>query len=101
MDNLNLYLTSSVPAEESVIGSMMFEPACIPAVMVRMNTDDFTDGTCRETFRAIQKLFMAGRPADPVTVVDAMQGGETYRAWMRDILDATPTAANVEAYLCI
>lgn len=97
----NLYLTSTVPAEESVIGSMLVDSACIPAVMARMSLDDLTDGTCRETFRVIQKLFVSGRPADPVTVVDAMQGGDAYHKWVADVMLTTPTAANVEAYIDI
>lgn len=97
----NLYLNSSVPAEESVIGSMLVDSACIPVVMSRMSLGDLTDGTCRETFRVIQKLFVSGRPADPVTVFDAMQGGDGYRSWMADVMMATPTAANVEAYIDI
>lgn len=97
----NLYLASSVPAEESVIGSMLVDSACIPAVMSRMSLSDLTDGTCRETFRVIQKLFVSGRPADPVTVVDAMQGGDVYQKWMADVMMATPTAANVDAYIDI
>ena len=97
----NLYLTSSVPAEQSVIGSMLVDSACIPAVMARMSVADLTDGTCRETFRVIQKLFTSGRPADPVTVVDAMQGGDGYRQWVATVMMETPTAANVEAYIDI
>lgn len=97
----DLYLNSSVPAEQSVIGSMLVDDACIPAVMARMSVSDFTDGTCRETFRVMQKLFTSGRPADPVTVVDAMQGGDGYRQWVAEVMMATPTAANVEAYMDI
>lgn len=94
----NLYLTSTVSAEQSVIGSMLLDSRCIPAVMSQMSVDDFTDGTCRETFCAIQKLFTSGRPVDPVTVVDTMQGGDTYIRWAREVLENTPTAANVLEY---
>lgn len=98
METDNLYLTSSVQAEQSVIGAMLFDSACIPAVMSEMSSDDFTDGTCRETFRAIQKLFVSGRPVDAITVVDAMQGGDAYIRWAREVLEITPTAANVLEY---
>lgn len=94
----NLYFTSSVPAEQSVIGAMLCDSRCIPAVMSRMSADDFTNGTCRETFRIIQKLFVSGRPTDIVTVVDAMQGGEAYIQWAKEVLEITPTAANVLEY---
>lgn len=97
----NLYLNSSVPAEQAVIGAMLVDSACIPVVMAQMSVSDLTDGTCRETFRTIQKLFVSGRPADPVTVFDAMQGGDGYRSWLAEVMMATPTAANVEAYIGI
>ena len=95
----NLLVSGTVFAEESVIGSMMVDENCIPIVMGNMRVEDFTNGTCRETFRVIQKLFVAGRPADPVTVVDAMQGGNTYIAWIKQVMENTPTAANVESYM--
>lgn len=92
---------SNYTAQLSVIGSMLVDDRCIPAVLAGMTADDFTDGTCRSTFRAIQKLVLAGKPADPVLVVDAMSGGENYVRWVREAMELTPTAANVEAYMDI
>lgn len=88
-------------AQISVIGSMLIDDRCIPLVLSKMAPDDFTDGTCKATFRAIQKLILAGRPADPVTVLDAMQGGDAYARWIKETMELTPTAANVEAYIGI
>lgn len=85
-------------AQLSVIGSMLIDEKCVGLVLSRMTEDDFTDGTCRATFRAMRKLFSEGRPVDPVTVVDAMQGGEQYVQWAREAMELTPTAANVEIY---
>ena len=97
----NLLLTGSAHAEEAVIGSMLVDDACIPGVMARMRPEDFTTGTCRATYRAMQKLVLSGAPADPVTVLDAMKGGDEYIAWMRRVMEETPTAANVECYMDI
>lgn len=96
---MNELLTGRTEAEQSVIGSMLIDDRCVPLVLRKMRPEDFTDGTCRSTFRAIQKLVREGRPVDPVTVVDAMSGGNTYVRWIRELMEATPTAANVEAYI--
>lgn len=92
-------LTGGLRAQLSVIGSMLIDDRCVPLVLARLTPGDFTDGTCRATFSAIQKLIQAGRPVDPVTVVDAMKGGDKYIGWVREAMEATPTAANVEAYI--
>ena len=86
-------------AQISVLGSMLIDGQCIPLVLSRLSPEDFTDGTCKATFQAIRKLALEGRPADPVTVVDAMQGGERYIAWVREAMEVTTTAANVAEYI--
>ncbi|MDE6922335.1 MAG: hypothetical protein K2P01_02155, partial [Oscillospiraceae bacterium] len=86
-------------AQTSVIGSMLIDERCIPLVLSKLAPEDFIDGTCKATFRAMRKLTLAGRPADPVTVVDAMRGGDRYISWVREVMEATPTAANVEEYI--
>ncbi len=101
MDNLDAALTGGREAQLSVIGSMLIDDRCIPLVLSRMTPDDFVDSTCRATFQAIRRLTLEGRPADPVTVVDAMQGGDKYTGWVREVMLLTPTAANVEAYIGI
>lgn len=96
---INLDLASQ--AQLSVVGSMLIDERCIPRVLDQLRPADFLDGTCRSTFSAIRKLFREGRPVDPVTVVDAMQGGERYIGWVRDVMETTPTAANVGEYIPI
>lgn len=101
MDKLDLALTGGREAQLSIIGSMLIDERCVPLVLSRLAPDDFVDGTCKATFLAIRKLTLAGRPTDPVTVVDAMQGGDKYVGWVREVMELTPTAANVEEYINI
>lgn len=100
-DKLDLALTGGLRAQRSVIGSMLIDERCVPLVLSRLNPGDFVDGTCRTTFSAIRKLVQEGRPVDPVTAADAMRGGDRYAGWLRDVMEETPTAANVEAYIPI
>ena len=92
---------TSLDAQQSVIGSMLIDDRCVPVVLTRMRADDFTDGTCRATYRAIQKLAQSGRPVDPVTVVDEMSGKDGFVQWIKSVMTQTPTAANVETYIDI
>ncbi len=89
----------SYQAQLSVIGSMLIDDRCAPLVLSKLAPEDFVDGTCRSTFIAIRSLAREGRPIDPITVVDAMQGGDRYIAWVREVMELTPTAANVGEYI--
>lgn len=93
------FLDKAYDAQISVIGSMLLDERCVPLVLSKLAPDDFTDGTCKATFQAIRRLALAGRPVDRVTVVDAMQGGDRYIEWCKEVLDLTPTAANVGEYI--
>ncbi len=87
---------NSLDAQQSVIGSMLLDDRCVPLVLSRMRAEDFVDGTCRATFRAVQKLALSGRPVDPVTVVDEMSGKEGYVQWVQSVMELTPTAATLK-----
>lgn len=88
----------SIQEQTSVIGSMLIDDRCIGDVMANLSADDFPSGPYKSTFQAIRKLFLEGRPVDPVTVLEAMQGGDQYMGFLRECMEVTPTAANVLEY---
>lgn len=92
-------LEQTYQAQASVIGSMLIDEQCVPLVISQLRPEDFLDSTFRATFAAIRKLSLEGRPVDPVTVVDAMQGGAQYVGKLREAMENTPTAANVGEYI--
>lgn len=94
----DLLQVSVIEAQESVIGSMLLDEGCIGAVLGAMSEHDFTDSACRHTFAVIRKLFTQHKPVDPVTVLDAMSGGDRMVQWLRQVMEVTPTAANVLHY---
>ena len=98
MNDRSLVLTEGIVAQRSVIGSMLIDDRCVGAVLSLMCPDDFTDPVCRNTFEAIRKLKLEGKPIDPTTVVDAVAGGPEYIRWAGEVMKNTPTAANVEEY---
>ena len=84
-------------AQRSVIGSLLLDaPHVAGMVMHRARPEDNT-GECRTLFEACRELFQAGRPIDPTTV-RAKVGGE-YTQFLLQLMDETPTAANVEEYI--
>lgn len=94
----DLLSVDGIEAQKSVIGSMVIDERCVGVMLSRLRPEDFTDGTCRNTFAAIRRLKLEGKPVDPVTIVDAMSGGQRYIDWLRGVMENTPTAANVEYY---
>lgn len=85
-------------AQYSVLGSMLISPEVVPKVMHESSETDFRGG-CLTVYRAIRSLFLAGSPVDPVAVAGAL--GENYRGFLIQLMDVTPTAANIDLYLSV
>ena len=88
----------SLAAQQSVIGAMLIKESCIPSVLAQLQPEDFIDGACRNTYRAIRNLSLEGKPVDVTILTDAVGGGDAYIRWLREVVDNTVTAANVESY---
>lgn len=106
MAELEVYAgISAAEAEQAVLGAMLVDARSVPEVMESVRADDFRAGPNQDIFRSIYSMFLAGQTIDPVTVLEAMkeagtQGDQT-RAYMLQLMDTTPTAANVGEYLKI
>ena len=94
-----LHLTGSVEAQQAVIGSMLIDEKCIGLVMSSLSANDFTDGPCRTAYIGIKRQFVEGKPVDFVTLLNTVGGGSRYAGWLREVMELTPTAANVAAYI--
>ena len=92
----------SVEAEQAVLGSMLISPACVPSVIEQLKAEDFYVETNRLIFDTISQMFTDGRPIDPVTVLDEMKfaGHKNHanRDYFMQLIETTPTAANVLEY---
>ena len=86
-------------AQQSVIGSMLIDDRCVPLVISNLKEDDFLDPICRNFFRAIRELAREGKPIDPVTVTGKLKAEGEYVQWCAEVMEITPTAANVGAYI--
>lgn len=85
-------------AQAAVIGAGLIDTACVPQILAEMRPEDFNGAYLRffETFRA---LTAEQKPIDPVIVLSRL--GAEYRDMTKELIDATPTSANVAAYIRI
>ena len=95
----------SAEAEQAVLGSMLIDPRCIADVIGRVKAEDFYVQANREIFETIYAMFSFGQTVDPVTVLDQMKARgvlkENSRQYILDMMEVTPTAANVLEYAAI
>ena len=101
-----LQMPHSVMAEQSVLGAMLIDERCVPEVMARLLPDDFYMRQDRELFQVLFTMFNRFDPIDPVTVVDRMKQAGLYDEnstlpYLRQLMEITPTAANVLEYVDI
>ena len=90
-------------AEQAVLGSCLIDPRCLPEVLTLIRPEHFYLQVNRDIFGIIQTMFTYSRPIDPVTVLDEMKQQGVYQddssvRYLRELVDMTPTAANVMRY---
>ena len=96
----------SVEAEQAVLGSMLIDARCVPEVIDQLRSDDFYVRQNREIYDTIYSMFNYSLTIDPVTVLEHMKQNGVYdentsRGYLLQLMDTTPTAANVVEYIGI
>ena len=95
-------LPQSLEAEQSVLGSILIDSRCITEVVGLVKPDDFYLRQNREIYEAIYTMFNFSQTIDPVTVLDKLKELGYYHDNSRDyilqLMEITPTAANVVRY---
>ena len=97
-------LPHSTEAEQAVLGSMLIDARCIPAVIEKLRPDDFYLKQDRDIYETIYSMFSLSETIDPVTVLDKMRlngvfDENTSRSYILQLMEITPTAANVGEYV--
>lgn len=91
-------------AEQSVIGAMLIDPACVPKV-ITLRGEDFYYKPNRDIYETMFSMFSFGRSIDPVTLINEMKSRGVFEAdtekYLSEIIRITPTSANVEQYVRI
>lgn len=87
-------------AQQSVIGAILIDPACAPVVLPEMRPSDF-GSTLGKVYEAITALAADKVPIDPVTILHRMGDPPELNRLFADLMNLTPTAANVMEYVQI
>lgn len=93
----------SMPAEQSLLGAILIDPAALNEVAGVLTAEDFYLNEHKQIYLAMQELFLANREIDVVTLIDMLvhkgiydkSGGEDY---IRTLSEAVPDALNVKDY---
>ncbi|MCI2106459.1 MAG: replicative DNA helicase [Intestinimonas sp.] len=96
----------SVEAEQAVIGSVLIDARCVPEVVENLHPEDFYLRQNREIFETIYTMFNFSETIDPVTVLEGLRQNGVYdennsRNYILQLMEVTPTAANVGEYIQI
>lgn len=96
----NAMLTQTMlDAQQGVLGSMLIDPDTVGPVLSKVQASDFTIKQYRTIFQTIQALFRDGKPVDGITVRE--NAGAQFRDLLIQLIDRTPTAANVDEYVAL
>ena len=96
-------LPFSMPAEQSLLGSVLIDPAALNEVADLLNAEDFYLSEHKQIYLAMHELFLTNSEIDVVTLIDMLvtkgiydkSGGEDY---IRTLTEAVPDALNIKDY---
>ena len=105
-DLLTRQAPQALEAEQSVLGSMLIDERCVPDVIGMLRPEEFYLRQNREIYETIYAMFNFSERIDPVTVLDKMKERGVYDEqrsydYIAQLLQITPTAANVKQYCTI
>ena len=105
-DLLTRQAPQALEAEQSVLGSMLIDERCVPDVIGMLRPEEFYLRQNREIYETIYAMFNFSERIDPVTVLDKMKERGVYDEqrsydYIAQLLQITPTAANVKQYCAI
>ena len=95
----------SLEAEQAVLGSILIDSRCVTDVVGLLRPEDFYLEQNREIYETIYTMFNFSQPIDAVTVLDKLKElgyhHDNSRDYILQLMEITPTAANVTRYAAI
>ena len=103
---LSRQMPHSLEAEQAALGALLIDVDCVKDVMDKLQPDDFYIQQNREIFETIYTMFSYSKAIDGVTVAEEMQKNGTFRQdttrnYLIQLMEMTPTSANVMEYVNI
>ena len=101
--DLDRRMPFSLEAEQSVLGSIMIDPACMDTIATMISGDDFYLPEHTEIFSAMQSMYLKSKNIDVVTLLDELVISGTYdeaggNSYLKLISETVPTAVNAVDY---
>ncbi|MBQ5973634.1 MAG: replicative DNA helicase [Oscillospiraceae bacterium] len=96
----------SAEAEQAVIGSILVAPQAFSSAISSLKADDFYVPENRKIYEVLTAMFTDGVTIDPITLLDRLKEADLYddaggRAYLFKVMEATPSAENLEEYAAI
>ena len=92
----------SLEAEQAVLGSILIDSRCVTDVIGIVKPEDFYTRQNQEIYEAIYTMFNFSESIDPVTVLEKLKelgySHDNSRDYIKQLMEITPTAANVVRY---
>lgn len=87
-------------AQQSVLGDCLIDERTVGNVVFSLGDGDF-QGVNKTIYLAIRDLYTGGKPVDVVSILGALGGANEYREYLTQLMEITPTAANVKSHIDI
>ena len=102
-EELQRRMPFSLEAEQSVLASIMIDPACMDKVSMIVKSEDFYVDAHAEIFRIMLSMYLKSRNIDVVTLLSELKNNDVYdeesgREYLKLIAEVVPTASNAEDY---
>src|SRR3989344_9280408 len=95
----------SEEAEQSVLGSILIDKDAISVVSEVIKPEDFYNDTNKIIYESMLELFENRKPIDLLTLSEILKKKKVFdkvgSAYLMDLVNIVPTAANVEEYAFI
>lgn len=91
---------NTLDAENAVAGSILISDKAFYRIQNKLNASMFLTDGARAVFEAATYLSANGKKIDPLAVKERIseQGGSVDNRFLADLIDVTPTSANIELY---
>lgn len=89
----------NLEAEQAVLGSMLIDEDCIHSVLPKLREEDFYFEHYRQIWSTIQSMDARGKHIDALTVAAEFGDAKEWRELLAQLMEVTPTSANVLEYV--
>ena len=96
----------NLEAEQSVLGSILIDPACMEVAVADINAEAFYLPQHKAIFSAMMLMYTNSKAIDPVIIADALTKEGHYdsaggREYLMQLAQSVPSTANIEYYVKI